>query len=70
DPEDYRGANCNMHTTEACLALADATGETRWLDRALHLAKRFGHDMPSTYDGRLPEHFDSEWNLLPDYDAN
>ena len=70
DPEDYRGANCNMHTTEACLALADATGETRWLDRALHLAKRFGHDIPSTYDGRLPEHFDSGWNLLPDYDAN
>lgn len=70
DPEDYRGANCNMHTTEACLALADATGDTRWLDRSLRLAKRFGHDIPETYERRLPEHFDTHWNLLPDYDAN
>ncbi|MEN6669397.1 AGE family epimerase/isomerase [Psychrobacter sp. B38] len=70
DPEDYRGANCNMHTTEACLALADATGEIRWLERALSLAKRFGHDIPATYHGRLPEHFDGQWNLLPDYNAD
>ncbi|MGB3627451.1 MAG: AGE family epimerase/isomerase, partial [Henriciella sp.] len=46
DPEAYRGANGNMHTTEACLAVSDATGDRRWLDRALALARRFGHDIP------------------------
>ncbi len=67
DPEAYRGANCCMHGTEACLALADATGEDRWLDRALSMARRFGHDIPAAHDDRLPEHFDAEWTLLPDY---
>ncbi len=69
DPEAYRGANCCMHGTEACLALADATGEDRWLDRALSLAHRFGHDIPAAHDGRLPEHFAPDWTLLPDYGA-
>ena len=67
DPEAYRGANCCMHGTEACLALADATGEDRWLDRALSMARRFGHDIPADHDGRLPEHFDADWTFLPDY---
>ena len=70
DPEAYRGANCCMHGTEACLALADATGEERWLDRALSMARRFGHDIPAAHDGRLPEHFDADWALLPDYSAD
>ncbi|TQS72952.1 sugar isomerase [Rhodobacteraceae bacterium] len=70
DPEAYRGANCNMHTTEACLALHDATGEPRWLDRALALATRFGHDIPDAHNGRLPEHFAPDWALLPDYGAD
>lgn len=70
DPEAYRGANCCMHGTEACLALADATGDARWLDRALAMARGFGHEIPAAYDGRLPEHFDAEWHLLPDYGAD
>ncbi|RJE78903.1 AGE family epimerase/isomerase [Paracoccus sp. JM45] len=70
DPEAYRGANCNMHTTEACLALSDATGDPRWLDRAIALARRFGHDIPAAHDGLLPEHFAPDWTLLPDYGAD
>lgn len=70
DAEAYRGANCNMHTTEACLALWDATGDPRWLDRALALARRFGHDIPAAHGGVLPEHFSAEWELLPEYGAD
>ena len=70
DPEAYRGANCNMHTTEACLALLEATGGVRWLDRALALARRFGHDIPNAHGGTLPEHFSPEWEVLPDYGAD
>lgn len=70
DAEAYRGANCCMHGTEACLALADATGEDGWLDRALSLVRRFGHAIPAAHDGRLPEHFSLDWTLLPDYGAD
>ena len=70
DPEAYRGANCNMHTLEACLALLDATDDTRWLDRALALARRFGHEIPSAQGGTLPEHFSPAWEILPDYGSD
>ncbi|MGY0588253.1 MAG: AGE family epimerase/isomerase [Paraglaciecola chathamensis] len=70
DGENYRGANANMHTIEAFLALADATGNDLWLDRALGLAKLFGHDIARTHDYRLPEHFDADWHMLPDYNAD
>ena len=70
DPEAYRGANCHMHTTEACLALSDATGDPRWLDRAIALARRFCHDIPAANDGLLPEHFAADWTLLPHYGAD
>ena len=41
--EAYRGANSNMHSTEAFLALADVTGDARWLDRALRIVERVIH---------------------------
>ncbi|MBM6551468.1 AGE family epimerase/isomerase [Marinomonas ostreistagni] len=70
DCEDYRGANANMHATEAFLALWDATGEMKWLDRSLALVKRFGHDIARVYDYRLPEHFDRHWQMLPDFNVD
>lgn len=42
-PEPYRGANSNMHATEAFLALADVTGNPVWLHRALRIAERIIH---------------------------
>src|SRR5690554_3177237 len=39
-PEAYRGANSNMHSVEAFLAAADATGDPVWLERALRIADR------------------------------
>ena len=70
DPEDYRGANANMHTTEACLALADATGDDKWLTRAVGLAERFAHKIARLNNYTLPEHFDSHWRVLPDYNQD
>src|SRR5690606_2760809 len=63
----YRGANSNMHATEAFLALADATGDSIWLLRALRIAERLikGHAAASGYV--VVEHFDQDWRALPDY---
>ena len=40
EEEAYRGANSNMHATEAFLALADVTDDNRWLCRAQRIVER------------------------------
>ncbi|BBH44563.1 AGE family epimerase/isomerase [Pseudomonas sp. KU43P] len=66
-PEAYRGANSNMHALEAFLALADVTGDTLWLDRALRIAERIIHRHAAANGYRVIEHFDAHWQPLPDY---
>ena len=63
----YRGVNANMHTVEAFLAAADATGDRSLLDRALRIVTRVVHDLGATHSWRLPEHFDTAWTPLLDY---
>ncbi|MGE8498670.1 MAG: AGE family epimerase/isomerase [Pseudomonas sp.] len=65
--EAYRGANSNMHATEAFLALADATGDTAWLQRALRIAGRLIHSHAAAQGHVVVEHFDRAWQALPDY---
>ncbi len=65
--EAYRGANSNMHATEAFLALADATGNTVWLLRALRIAERLIHGHAAASGYAVVEHFDHEWRPLPGY---
>ncbi|MFL9814718.1 AGE family epimerase/isomerase [Stutzerimonas sp. VN223-3] len=65
--EAYRGANSNMHGTEAFLALADATGDTVWLQRALRIAERLIHEHAAARGHVVVEHFDCDWKALPDY---
>jgi sulfoquinovose isomerase len=65
--ESYRGQNSNMHLTEAYLAAADATGEQRYLDRAEGIARRLIRGATAANDWRLPEHFDEQWRVVPDY---
>ncbi|ARU50409.1 N-acyl-D-glucosamine 2-epimerase [Cellulosimicrobium cellulans] len=65
--DPYRGLNANMHAVEAMLAVADATGDVAWRDRAARVAGlvvRLAED----HDGRLPEHFDATWR--PDLELN
>ncbi|MBK6442361.1 MAG: AGE family epimerase/isomerase [Actinomycetales bacterium] len=68
--EDYRGVNANMHTVEAMLAAGEVLGEPRYTDRALRILRRVVDDFARTNDWRLPEHFDAQWNVLPDYNRD
>ena len=45
DVDPYRGANANMHLTEAYLAAGDALGDDLYRERALSIARRLidGH---------------------------
>jgi mannose/cellobiose epimerase-like protein (N-acyl-D-glucosamine 2-epimerase family) len=69
-PEEYRGANSNMHFVEAFLAAADVSGQDRWRERALSIAERLIHGAARENAWRLPEHFDPEWRPLLDYNAD
>lgn len=70
DLEDYRGVNANMHTVEAYLAAADATGHDVWLERALAITTRALDEFARRTNWRIPEHFDARWNPLLDYNAD
>lgn len=57
----YRGANSSMHAVEAMVAVAEATGDTGWLERAEAVAGRL-MAVARGHDWRLPEHYDENWN--------
>jgi sulfoquinovose isomerase len=57
--EDYLGANANMHGVEMCLAVADATGDHRWLHRATRIATWFIGRYARQSEWRIPEHFNA-----------
>lgn len=64
--DSYRGANSNMHATEALLAAHTATGDARFADQARRIALWF-LDQAARLDWRMPEHFDEDWTVLPDF---
>lgn len=70
DLEAYRGANANMHSTEAFLAAAIASGAGIWRERALRIAGALIDGAARQHDWRIPEHFDSEWHVLPEYNID
>jgi sulfoquinovose isomerase len=59
--DPYRGVNANMHAVEALLAAADVTGDSRWRDRALGVARYVACEWAPAHDWRIPEHFDTSW---------
>ena len=65
--DEYRGVNANMHTVEAFLAAADATGEDIYRERA---GRIIDHVIAwaKNNDWRIPEHFTSDWT--PDLECN
>ena len=65
--DPYRGVNANMHTLEAFLAAADATGDRVWLERGLRIATRVVDEFARGQGWRIPEHFDERWQPLLDY---
>lgn len=67
--DPYRGLNANMHTTEAFLAVADATGSERYRGRAGRIVDHVV-DWASHNNWRIPEHFSSDWNPDLEYNAD
>lgn len=64
----YRGQNANMHACEAMLAAHAATGEQRYLDRALGLAYAITRRQAALAGGLIWEHYHADWT--PDWDYN
>jgi mannose/cellobiose epimerase-like protein (N-acyl-D-glucosamine 2-epimerase family) len=70
EPEDYRGANANMHAVEAFLAIGDALDEDAWHARALRICERIVHGHARERGWLLPEHYDGQWRELSDYNVD
>ncbi len=64
--DGYRGVNANMHTVEAYLAAGDVTGDPGWHRRAARIAHHVV-DWAAANDWRIPEHFTSAWEPLPEH---
>ena len=60
---DYRGQNANMHMCEAMLAAFEASGNRRYLDRALLLADHMTRRQAAKAEGLVWEHYDRDWNI-------
>jgi sulfoquinovose isomerase len=67
--DPYRGVNANMHAVEALLAAFDATGDAEWLGRAASIGDRV-IGWASRNAWRIPEHFDTDWQVLLDYNTD
>lgn len=59
----YRGQNANMHMCEAMLAAFEASGERRYLERALQLADNMTRRQAAKAGGLVWEHYDVDWNI-------
>ncbi|MEQ5870988.1 AGE family epimerase/isomerase [Sagittula sp. NFXS13] len=60
---DYRGMNANMHGVEALLSAFEATGRKHFLDRAGRILDFFVNKTAPQYDWRIPEHYNSDWQV-------
>lgn len=69
DLEPYRGLNANMHGVEAMLSVASLTGDHVWLERADRIS-RFVIDQAAANQWRLPEHYDTDWRPVLDYNRD
>ena len=70
DLEPYRGANSNMHSVEAYLAAADASGDGVWRERGLSIATRIIDGHAREHGWRIPEHYDESWNPILDFNTD
>jgi mannose/cellobiose epimerase-like protein (N-acyl-D-glucosamine 2-epimerase family) len=68
--DTYRGQNANMHACEALLAAHEATGEDRFLDRAVAVADAFVRDVTAQTDGLLWEHYTDDWEADRSYNRD
>ncbi|CUM69100.1 Uncharacterized sugar isomerase yihS [Blautia hydrogenotrophica] len=67
--EEYRGLNANMHTVEAFLAAADATGKREYTKRAGRIIDHV-IGWASGNQWRIPEHFTKSWTPQLQYNES
>lgn len=67
--DDYRGINANMHTVEAFLAVADATGDRKYRERAGRIIDHVINWAKENGD-RIPEHFTKDWEADLEYNQD
>lgn len=67
---DYRGQNANMHMCEAMLVAYEASGEQRYLDRALQLADNMTRRQTASTGGLVWEHYDQDWQVDTDFNRD
>lgn len=66
-PDDYRGLNAVMHSTEAFLAASDVTGDPKYRERAgVMIDHVIGFAKSNGW--RIPEHYTKDW--IPDLEYN
>lgn len=68
--DPYRGQNANMHMCEALISAFEATGQQRYLDRAVRLAERFTIELAEHNDGLIWEHYNSNWQCDMEYNID
>lgn len=66
----YRGQNANMHSCEALLAAFEATGETRYLERAATIARSITVRQAALANNMVWEHYHDDWSVDWDYNRN
>lgn len=66
----YRGQNANMHSCEALLAAFEATGETRYLERAATIARGITVRQAALANNMVWEHYHADWSVDWDYNRN
>jgi mannose/cellobiose epimerase-like protein (N-acyl-D-glucosamine 2-epimerase family) len=69
EQDTYRGINANMHAVEGLLAAFDVTGKKIFRDRAFEISKRAINQFARDYEWMLPEHFDSQWNVIQEFNS-
>lgn len=73
--EQYRGVNAAMHSVEAFLSVESTLNihpeisEIDWLERAKNLTE-FVFETVRNNAYMIPEHFDENWNVIWDYNAD
>jgi mannose/cellobiose epimerase-like protein (N-acyl-D-glucosamine 2-epimerase family) len=67
--EPYGGLNANMHAVEAMLAAAGWSQDPAWVERAGRVS-RFVIDQAAANEWRIPEHYDTDWRPLLDYNRD
>jgi len=68
--DPYRGQNANMHMCEALLLAMKATGNTRYLDRASQLARRFAIELSGQSNDIIWEHYTKSWQCDMHYNID